>query len=182
MAAGPKLIADRTEHGAETGRVPEALEPLQTALTPPDGLMRILDAVVLAPVVEMGDGWQRDGFRGSIARQRSVTMAHGTIWSPFKSLRKSRFAARALRWRCTMMSSTSPASSTARHSQPRFPLIIRQSSSRCQMFEHAPRARLRRRAYSRPNRSVQSRMVSYETSMSRASISSETSRRLTPKR
>jgi hypothetical protein len=69
MTAGPKLVADRTEHGAEAGRVPEALEPLQTVLTSPDGLMRILDAVVLAPVAEMGDGWQRDGFRGRIARQ-----------------------------------------------------------------------------------------------------------------
>jgi uncharacterized protein YfaP (DUF2135 family) len=103
------------------------------------------------------------------------------------------------------MSSTSPASSTARHSQPRSPVIIRQSSSRCQqpvakshglrvngaefpleqqskqklarflcfsspegefsvdsqavqhfttacwMFEHAPRVRLNRRAYSVPN-------------------------------
>ena len=72
--------------------------------------------------------------------QTSLTLAHGTIRSPFKSLRKKRVAARALRRRCTKMSSTSPASSTARHSQPRSPLIIRQSSSKCQMFEHAPRA------------------------------------------
>lgn len=69
MAAGPKLVADRTEHRTEARRVPEALEPLQTLLTPPDELMRILDAVVLAPMAEMGDGWQRDGFRGRIARQ-----------------------------------------------------------------------------------------------------------------
>ena len=69
MATGPKLVADRTEHGTEAGRVPEALEALQTVLTPPDGLMRILDTVVLAPAAEMGDGWQHDGFRGRVARQ-----------------------------------------------------------------------------------------------------------------
>src|SRR6516165_1607327 len=69
MAAGPKLVADHTEHRAEAGCVPEALESLQTVLAPPDGLMRILDAVVLAPAAEMGDGWQHDGFRGRVARQ-----------------------------------------------------------------------------------------------------------------
>jgi len=63
-----------------------------------------------------------------------------------------------------------PASSTARHSQPRSPLIIRQSSSRCQMFEHFPRVHLSRRAYSVPNRSVQRRMASCETSIPRAGI------------
>jgi hypothetical protein len=44
------------------------------------------------------------------------------------------------------------------------------------------RARLNRRAYSVPNRSVQRRMASCETSIPRASINSETSRRLTRKR
>jgi hypothetical protein len=33
MAAWPKLVADRTEHGAEARRVPQALESLQTSLT-----------------------------------------------------------------------------------------------------------------------------------------------------
>ena len=69
MAAGPKLVTDRTEHGAEAGRVPEALESLQTVLPPPDGLMRILDAVVLAPAPEMGDRRQHHSFRGRVARQ-----------------------------------------------------------------------------------------------------------------
>ena len=54
MAAGPKLVADRTEHGTEARRVPQALEPLQTSLTLADGLGRVLDAVVLAPAAEMG--------------------------------------------------------------------------------------------------------------------------------
>ena len=88
-----------------------------------------------------GDGRRSASLRLSPPRSspvESVTMARGTVRSPFKSLRKNRFAARALRRRWTRMSSTSPASSTARHSQPRFPLIIRQSSSRCQLSEHAP--------------------------------------------
>ena len=38
MAAGPKLVADRTEHGTEARRVPQALEPLQTSLTLADRL------------------------------------------------------------------------------------------------------------------------------------------------
>jgi DNA replication protein DnaC len=46
----------------------------------------------------------------------------------------------------------------------------------------APRVRLNRRAYSVPNRSVQRRMASCETSIPLASINSETSRRLTPTR
>ena len=54
MAAGPKLVADRTEDGTEARRVPQALEPLQTSLTLADGLGRVLDAVVLAPAAEMG--------------------------------------------------------------------------------------------------------------------------------
>jgi hypothetical protein len=37
MAAGPKLVADRTEQGTEARSVPQALEPLQTALPLPDG-------------------------------------------------------------------------------------------------------------------------------------------------
>jgi hypothetical protein len=53
MSAWPKLIADRTEHRTEARRVPQTLEPLQTSLTLADGLVRILDAVVLAPAAEM---------------------------------------------------------------------------------------------------------------------------------
>jgi hypothetical protein len=67
MAAGPKLVADRTEHRTEARRVPQALEPLQTSLTPADGLVRVLDAVVLAPAAEMGDGRHHDSRR--VARQ-----------------------------------------------------------------------------------------------------------------
>ena len=52
MAAGPKLVADRTEHGTEARGVPQALEPWQTSLTLADGLVRVLDAVVLAPAAE----------------------------------------------------------------------------------------------------------------------------------
>ena len=40
MAAGPKLVADRTEHGTKARSVPQALEPLQTSLTLADGLVR----------------------------------------------------------------------------------------------------------------------------------------------
>ena len=69
MAAGPKLVADRTEHGTEARRVPQALEPLQTSLTLADGLVRVLDAVVLAPAAEMGDGRHHDGLRRRVARQ-----------------------------------------------------------------------------------------------------------------
>ncbi len=56
MAAGPKLLADRTEHETEARSVPQAFEPLQTALTPTDGLVRVLDAVVLAPAAEVRGG------------------------------------------------------------------------------------------------------------------------------
>jgi hypothetical protein len=49
--------------------VPEALEPLQAALTPADRLVRVLDPIVLAPAAKMGDAWQHGGFRGRIARQ-----------------------------------------------------------------------------------------------------------------
>src|SRR5207245_2432653 len=49
MAAGPKLVADRTEHGTEARRVSQALEPLQTSFALADGLVRVLDAVVLRP-------------------------------------------------------------------------------------------------------------------------------------
>src|SRR6266851_2679577 len=69
MAAGPKLVADRTEHGTEARGVPQALEPSQTSLTLADGLVRVLDAVVLAPAAEMGDGRYHDGFRRRVARQ-----------------------------------------------------------------------------------------------------------------
>ena len=157
MASWPKLVADRTEHGTEARGVPQALEPLQPSLTLADRLVRVLDTVVLVPAAEMGDGRHQDGLRRRVARQ---PIGHdGTMRSPFRSFRKKRFAARALRRRCTRMSSTSPASSTARHSQLRSPLIIKQSSSRCQMLEHAPRLRLNRRAYSLPNRNVQRRRL-----------------------
>jgi hypothetical protein len=99
MAAGTKLVADRAEHGTEARSVPQALESLQTSLTLPDGLVRVLDAVVLAPAAKMGDARHHHDLRRRVARSRSVTMAHGTIPCPFKSLRKKRFAARALRRR-----------------------------------------------------------------------------------
>jgi len=54
MATGPKLVADRTEHRTEARRVPEALESLPISLTLPDRLVRVLDAVVLAPAAKMG--------------------------------------------------------------------------------------------------------------------------------
>ena len=54
MAAGPKLVADGTEDGTEARSVPQALKPLQRSLTPADGLVRVLDAVVLAPTADMG--------------------------------------------------------------------------------------------------------------------------------
>jgi hypothetical protein len=53
MAAGPKLVADRTEHRTEARRVPQALEPLQTSLTLADGLVRVLDAIVWPAASEM---------------------------------------------------------------------------------------------------------------------------------
>ena len=69
MAARSKLVTDRTEHRTEARRVSQALEPLQTSLTPADGLVRVLDAVVLTPPPPMGDGWHHDGFRRRVARQ-----------------------------------------------------------------------------------------------------------------
>jgi hypothetical protein len=69
MAAGPKLVADRTEHGTEARSVPQALEPLQTSLTLAMGLVRVLSAVVVAPTAEMGDGRHHDDLRRRIARQ-----------------------------------------------------------------------------------------------------------------
>jgi hypothetical protein len=69
MAAGPKLVADRTEHRTEARSVPQALEPLQTSLTLPDELVRVLDAIVLAPAAAMGDGRHHDGFRRRVSRQ-----------------------------------------------------------------------------------------------------------------
>jgi hypothetical protein len=112
VAARPKLVADCAEHGTKARRMPQALESLQPSLTLPDGLVRVFDAIVLAPAPEMGDGRHHVGFGRRVARQ------------------------------------------------PRSLLIIRQSSSTCQMFEHAPRVRRNRRAYSRPKRSVQRRMAS----------------------
>src|SRR5262249_32255819 len=56
MAARPKLVADRTEHGTESRRVSQALEPWQPSLTLANGLVRVLDPVVLAPTAEMGYG------------------------------------------------------------------------------------------------------------------------------
>jgi hypothetical protein len=69
MSAWPKLIADRTEHRTEARRVPQTLEPLQTSLTLADRLVRVLDAIVLAPAAEMGNGRHHDGFRRCVARQ-----------------------------------------------------------------------------------------------------------------
>src|SRR5438552_3924303 len=95
MAAGPKLVADRTEHGTEACGVPRALESLQTSLTLADGLVRVLDAVVLAPAAEMGDGRHHDGLappRSSPA-DRSVGARHNP-----SSLQE--FAKEALRGEC----------------------------------------------------------------------------------
>ena len=69
MAAGPKLVADCTEYGTEARRVPEAFEPLETALTSADGLVRVFDPIVLPPAAKMGDARQHGGSRGRIARQ-----------------------------------------------------------------------------------------------------------------
>jgi hypothetical protein len=55
LGGRPKLVAHRAEHGTEARRVPQALESLQTSLTLPDGLVRVLGAVVLAPAAKMGD-------------------------------------------------------------------------------------------------------------------------------
>ena len=40
---------------AEARRVPEAFEPLETALTSADGLVRVFDPIVLPPAAKMGD-------------------------------------------------------------------------------------------------------------------------------
>jgi hypothetical protein len=47
VAAGPKLIADYTEHRTEACGVSQAFEPLQGSLAPSDRLVRVLDPVVL---------------------------------------------------------------------------------------------------------------------------------------
>ena len=47
--------------------MPQALEPLQTSLTLTDGLVRVLDAVVLAPAAEMGDGRQDDDHKPNLS-------------------------------------------------------------------------------------------------------------------
>lgn len=69
VAAGSKLVGDRAEHGTKARSVPQALEPLQTSLTLADRSVRVLDAVVLAPAAEMGDGRHHDRFRRRVARQ-----------------------------------------------------------------------------------------------------------------
>src|SRR5215813_2791781 len=92
MAPRPKQVADRTEHRAEARRVPEALEPLQTALTLADRLVGVLDTVVLAPAAKMGDSWQHDGFRRRVARQ---PISHDGAGHHPKSLQE--FAKEALR-------------------------------------------------------------------------------------
>src|SRR5262245_64126803 len=68
MAARPKLVADRTEDGTETRRVPQALEPLEHALAAADWLVRVLDPVVLTLAAKMGDGRHDDGFGCRVAR------------------------------------------------------------------------------------------------------------------
>src|SRR5262245_64825216 len=70
MASGPKLVADRTEHGTEARRVHQALESLQPSLTLAHGLVRVLDSVVLAPAAEMGDARHGGGFRRGVAPGR----------------------------------------------------------------------------------------------------------------
>ena len=69
MAAGPKLVAERTEHGTEACGVSQALESLQRSLTLADWFVRVLNAVVLAPAAEMSDGRHHDRFRRRVARQ-----------------------------------------------------------------------------------------------------------------
>jgi len=54
IAAGPKLVADRSEHRAEARCMPEALEPLETALSLANSLVRALDALVRAPAARGG--------------------------------------------------------------------------------------------------------------------------------
>ena len=76
------------------------------------------------------------------------------------------------------MSSTLPCWSTARHRYRCAPLIWTNTSSRCHL---SPGRGPRRRswfAYCCPNRSHQARIVSYDTSTPRSSISSCTSRKL----
>src|SRR6266446_9876812 len=96
MAAGPKLMADRTEHGTEARRVSQALEPAQPLLTLADGLVRILDAVVLAPAAAMGDGRHYDGLRRRVARQ---PIGHDGARHHPESLQE--FAKETLRGECT---------------------------------------------------------------------------------
>src|SRR5262245_64367211 len=69
MASGPKLVADRTEHGTEARGEHQALESLQPSLTLAHGVVRVLDSVVLAPAAEMGDARHDSGFRRGVARQ-----------------------------------------------------------------------------------------------------------------
>jgi hypothetical protein len=93
--ARPKLVADRTKHRTETRGVPQALEPVQTSLTLAHGLVRVLDAIVLAPAAEMGDGWHHDGFRRRGARQ---PIGHDGARHHPESLQE--FAKEALRGEC----------------------------------------------------------------------------------
>jgi hypothetical protein len=79
MAAGPTLVADRTEHGTEARSVPQALEPLQTALPLAYGLVEVFGAVVLAPAAEMGDGRHHNGFRRRVERWSGRRLGHGGI-------------------------------------------------------------------------------------------------------
>jgi hypothetical protein len=99
MTARPKLAADRTEHGTEARCVPQALEPLQASLTLPDGLVLVLDAVVLTPAAEVRDGWHHADFRRRVTPQPIDHDGARHHRRPFKGLRKKRFAASGLRRR-----------------------------------------------------------------------------------
>ena len=122
--------------------------------------MRILDAVILTPAAERGDGRDHDSFRRRVARQ---PIGHDGARHHPESLQE--LAKEALRGECVPAALHEDVEDLARvidgPPQPApLPVVIRQSSSRCQTFEHVPRARLNRRAYSMPNRSVQRRMTS----------------------
>jgi hypothetical protein len=73
MAAWPKLVADRTEHGAEARRVPQALESLQTSLTLANGASSRLGC----SDASRGDGRRSASRRRSPPRSSPVDRSRG---------------------------------------------------------------------------------------------------------
>ena len=181
MSAWPKLIADRTEHRTEARRVPQTLEPLQTSL-------------------RWRTGWCEFSTRLFWRQPRRWEPSASRRLSPSCSSPDDRSRGRAEPFavpsRVCVRSALRRARSGGVEPERRAPRQRhrRHATTAAPSLDHQtefievpdvgayPSAAPQSSGVSAPNRRVQRRIASWETSIPRASINSETSRRLTPKR